>query len=150
MATPWPQRWAWPSPIREHVTCLSTFLHDVLHLIRHTGSQSRPADIVSDIIRGSLTFVLKMQHTPDLSAIRDALNLVQTEARSTAENTVQALDEIKNELKNAAAIVQRSAKNIQHNGDTAEEARAAARKAIQVGRATLEMAREIRNKSPQE
>lgn len=63
---------------------------------------------------------------------------------------MQALDEIKNELKNAAEIVQRSAKNIQHNGGTAEEARAAARKAIQVGRATLEMAREIRNKSPQE
>jgi uncharacterized protein YukE len=53
---------------------------------------------------------------------------------------VQALDEIKNELKNAAEIVQRSAKNIQHNGGTAEEARAAAREAIQVGRATLEMA----------
>ena len=43
-----------------------------------------PADIVSDIIRGSLTFVLKMQHTPDLSAISDALNIAQTEAKATA------------------------------------------------------------------
>jgi predicted RNase H-like HicB family nuclease len=150
MATPWPRRSTWPSPIREHATCLSTFLHDVLHLIERTGSQSMPTDIVSDIIRGSLTFVLKMQHTPDLSALSDALRVAQTEAKATAEHTAQALDVIKSELKNTVELVQQSAANIQQNGNTAEEARAAAKDATEVGKATLEVAREIRNKRPQE
>ena len=82
MATPWSLRSTWPSPIREPAICLSTFLYDVLHLIERTGSQSMPTDIVGDIIRGSLTFVLKMQHTPGLSAISHALRLAQTEAKA--------------------------------------------------------------------
>jgi hypothetical protein len=109
-----------------------------------------PTDIVSDIIRGSLTFVLKMQHTPDLSSISDALRIAQTEAKATAEHTAQALDVIKSELKNTVELVQRSAANIQQNSNTAEEARAAAKDATEVGKATLEVAREIRNKRPQE
>jgi hypothetical protein len=40
--------------------------------------------------------------------------------------------------------------NIQQNGNTAEEARAAAKDATEVGKATLEVAREIRNKRPHE
>jgi len=109
-----------------------------------------PADIVGDIIRGSLTFVLKTQHTPDLSTLSDALNIAQTEAKATAEHTAQALDVIKSELKNTVELVQQSAANIQRNGNTVEEARAAARDATEVSRATLEVASEIRNKRPQE
>ncbi|KAF2844069.1 hypothetical protein T440DRAFT_473686, partial [Plenodomus tracheiphilus IPT5] len=92
MATPWPRRETWPSPIREHATCLSSFLHDVLHRIERTGSQSIPADLVGDVIRGSLTFVLKMQHTPDLTSISDAIRIVQTEAKATAEHTAHTLE----------------------------------------------------------
>ena len=150
MATPWPRRPAWPIPIREHATCLSTFLHAVLHLLERTGSQTMPADIVSNIVGGSLTLVLKMQHTPDLSAISEALNIVQTETKATAEQTAQALDAINNELKSTTKLIQRCAINIQQNGNTAEEARAAAKDATEVGKATLEVAREIRNKRPQE
>jgi hypothetical protein len=62
-------------------------------------------DIVSNIIRSSLTFVLKMQHTPDLSAISDALHITQTEAKATAEHTAQALNVIKSELKNTVELV---------------------------------------------
>jgi methyl-accepting chemotaxis protein len=109
-----------------------------------------PTAIVSDIIRGSLTFVMKMQHTPDLSAISDALRIAQTEAKATAKHTGQALDVIKSELKNTVELVQQSAANIQQNGNTAEEARAAAKDATEVGKATLEVATEIRNKRPQE
>jgi predicted RNase H-like HicB family nuclease len=109
-----------------------------------------PTAIVSDIIRGSLTFVMKMQHMPDLSAISDALRIAQTEAKATAKHTGQALDVIKSELKNTVELVQQSAANIQQNGNTAEEARAAAKDATEVGKATLEVATEIRNKRPQE
>jgi hypothetical protein len=150
MATPWPRKATWPSPIREHATCLSTFLHEVLHLIERTGSQSIPADIVGDIIRGALTFVLKTQHTPDLSTLSDALRIAQTEAKVNAENTAHALGEIKNEIKTTREIVQQSATDIQQNVNKAEEARAAAKEATEVGRATMEMTREIKNRRPQE
>jgi predicted RNase H-like HicB family nuclease len=47
-------------------------------------------------------------------------------------------------------FVQQSATKTQQNGNTAEQARAAAKDAIEVGKATLEIAEEIRNKRPQE
>jgi methyl-accepting chemotaxis protein len=150
MATPWPRRETWPSPIREHATQLSSFLHEVLHRIERTGDQSIPPDHVGDIIRGSLTFVLKMQHTPDLTSISDALRIVQTEAKATAEHTAHALEEIKTELKNNTEGIQQATTNIQQNSNIAEEARAAAKETTEVGRTTLEMAREIKNKRPQE
>jgi uncharacterized protein YjhX (UPF0386 family) len=58
---------------------------------------------------------------------------------------VQALNVIKSELKNTVELIQQSAANIQQNGNTAE-VRAVARDATEVSRATLEVAREIRNK----
>jgi hypothetical protein len=151
MATPWPRRSTWPIPIDEHATNLSAFLRAVLSLIeRNEAQQPPPADLVGDIIRGALTFVLKTQHSPDLSSLGNALNVARTEARATAENTAQTLDQIKQELRSTAELVQQSAANIQRNGNTAEEARAAAKDTTEVGRATLEIAREIRNKKPQE
>ena len=117
---------------------------------RNGGQQPLPADIVGDIIRGALTFVLKTQHSPDLRGLSDALNVARTEARATAESTARTLDQIKQELKSTVELVQQSATKIQQNGNMAEEARAAAKDATEVGKATLEIAREIRNKRPQE
>lgn len=95
-----------------------------------------PTHIVSNIICSSLTFVLIMQHTPDLSAISDTICLAQTEVNATAEHTAQALNVTKSELKNTIELVQQSAANIQQNSNTAEEARAAAKDATEVGKAT--------------
>ncbi|KAF2624123.1 hypothetical protein BU25DRAFT_413697 [Macroventuria anomochaeta] len=142
MATPWPRWSTWPIPIDEHATNLSAFLCEVLLLIeRNGGQQPLPADIVGNIICSALTFVLKTQHSPNLSSLSNVLNVVQTEARATAESTVQTLDQIKQELKSTVQLVQQSAANIQQNGNTAEEARAAAKDATEVGKATLEVAR---------
>jgi hypothetical protein len=47
----------------------------------------------------------------------DALRIAQTEAKATAEHTAQALDVIKNELKNTIELVQQSAVNMQQNGN---------------------------------
>lgn len=57
---------------------------------------------------------------------------------------------IRSELKNTIELVQQLAANIQQNGNAAEEARAVAQDATEVSRATLGMAREIRNKRPRE
>ena len=116
---------------------------------RNGGQQPLSADIVGDIIRGALTFVLKTRHFPDLSSLSNAINVVQTEARAAADNTAQTLDQIKQELKSTVELDQRSAANIQRNGNTAEEARAAAKNATEVGKVTLEVVREIRNRRPQ-
>lgn len=91
---------------------------------RAQRQQPLPADIVGDIIRGALTFVLKTQHSTDLRSLSDALNVARTEARATAESTAKTLDQMKQELKSTVEIVQQSATKIQQNGNMAEEARA--------------------------
>ena len=108
-----------------------------------------PAKTANEMIRACLVFVLKTQNTPDLTTIRDALNIAQTEAKTTAKDIAKTLNEIKNDIKNTTEIVQRSATSIQQNSNTAEEARAAAKEATEVGRATMEMARELKNKNTQ-
>jgi hypothetical protein len=153
MATPWPRRSTWPISTYEHATNLSAFLRQVPSLIERNGvQQPLPADIVSDIIRGALMFVLKTQHSPDLSSFSNALNVAQSEARAAIENTAQTLEQIKQELKSTVELVQQSATNIQRDGNTAEEARATAKDTTEVGKATLEVVRKIRNKraEPQE
>jgi hypothetical protein len=59
---------------------------------RNGGQQPLLADIVGDIIRGALTFVLKTQHSPNLRGLSDALNVARTKARATAESTAQTLN----------------------------------------------------------
>lgn len=90
---------------REHATSLSTFLHDVLEAIKRNDSQTVPADLAGDVIRGALALVLKTQHTPDLDTVRNTLAVAQTEAKATAEQTAQALNFIKDELKSTVDIV---------------------------------------------
>jgi hypothetical protein len=109
-----------------------------------------PADLAGDVIRGALTLVLKTQHTPDLGTVRDALAVAQTEAKTTTEQTAQTLDQIKTELKNTVDAVQQIATSMQQSANTADEARATAKEATAVGKATLEMVREIKNKAQQQ
>jgi hypothetical protein len=139
MATPWPRRSTWPTPIDEHATNLSAFLREVLSLIEHNGGQqSLPADIVGDTIRGALTFVLKTQHSPDLRGLSDS----RKHGANPRPNQARTKSTVK--------FVQQSATKTQQNGNIAEEARAAAKDATEVGKVTLEIAREIMNKRPQE
>ena len=45
-----------------------------------------PADLVKVIIHSTLTFILKVQHAPDLSTVCDLLNILQTEAKASLDN----------------------------------------------------------------
>ncbi|KAH7563671.1 hypothetical protein BM1_00718 [Bipolaris maydis] len=153
MATPWPQQPAWPTPFREHATRLSTYLQDALTCIDRTQSQPIPADLVKIIIHGTLTFILKVQHAPDLSTVCDALSILQTEAKATSDNNTRMLDavkqELKTELKNTTDTIHTIAANVQLNIRAGEEAKTAAKEAAEVGKASLEMARRIKNAGPQ-
>ena len=76
-----------------------------------------PADLVKIIIYGTLTFILKIQHAPNLSMVCDALSILQTETKASLDNAAQMLDavkhELKNELKNTADTVNAIAANVQ-------------------------------------
>ena len=52
---------------------------------RNGGQQPLSADIVGDIIRSALPFVLKTQHSPHFCGLSDALNVARTEATVTVE-----------------------------------------------------------------
>ena len=112
-----------------------------------------PADLVKVIIHGTLTFILKVQHAPDLSTVCDALSILQTEAKASTENAARMLEAVKHELKtdikNTADTVHAIATNVQQNIRNGEEARTAAKEAVEVGKASLEMARQIKNAGPQ-
>jgi hypothetical protein len=139
----------WPTPIREHATRLSTYLQETLNCIEYTGNQPLPADLVKTIIHGTVTFVLKTQHAPDLTTVCDALRILQTEAKSAAENNTKALSEIWNELKNTAEAIRQTTTIAQQAVNMGEETRAAAKEAATMGKTTMKMARGIRTKSLQ-
>ncbi|KAK7177545.1 zinc knuckle [Paraphaeosphaeria sporulosa] len=105
----------------QHLPSRLTNLHRTHH------SQPVPADLVKTIIHGTVTFI-KVQHTPDLSAISDALRILQTEAKAAANKNAQILSDIKNELKGSTEVVRQSTTATQQNTNTGEEARAAATK----------------------
>lgn len=108
-----------------------------------------PADLVKTIIHGTVTFILKVQHTPNLSAISDALRILQTEVKVAVNKNAQTLNDIKNELKNSTKAVQQFTAATQQNTNTGEEARAAAKEASETSKAVLEVSREIKTKGLQ-
>jgi preprotein translocase subunit SecF len=115
------------------------------------------ADLIKVIIYGTLTFILKVQHAPDLSTVCDALSALQTEAKTTSDNTARMLNavkqelknKIKNEIKNTTDTVYTIAANVQLTMKAGEDAKTAAKEAAEVGKANLQIARQIKNAGPQ-
>jgi hypothetical protein len=153
MATRWPQQPTWPTPFREHATRLSTCLQDALTCIDRAQSQPVPADLVKVIIHGTLTFILKVQHAPDLSTVCDALSIMQTETKAASDSTAQILNtvmqELKTELKTTTDTVRAIATDAQQSRRAGEEAKTAAKEAVEVGKANLDMTRRTKNAGPQ-
>ncbi|KAF1934128.1 uncharacterized protein M421DRAFT_388533 [Didymella exigua CBS 183.55] len=145
MATLWPQQPLWPTLSREHATRLNAYLHEVLKCINRTKSQPVPADLVKIIIHSALTLILKFQNTPNLSTICDALYILQTETKATSENTAEILNAVKTELHNTIENIRTLGTSVQQNTNTGEETRAAAKEAVEVGKANLEMTRQIKS-----
>ncbi|KAH7111337.1 hypothetical protein B0J11DRAFT_498685 [Dendryphion nanum] len=143
MATSWPQQSTWPTELREHATRLSTYLQDTLVCIERTDNQPVPAELVKTIIHGTVTFILKTQHTPDLNTVHDALRIAKTEAKATADHTAQALHDLKKELENTTEAIRQSAAITQQNMNIGEEARAAAKEAAEAGKVVIEKTREM-------
>ncbi|KAF2015999.1 hypothetical protein BU24DRAFT_409159 [Aaosphaeria arxii CBS 175.79] len=149
MATQWPQQATWPSAIHEHASRLSTYLEASLTCIERTNNQPVPADLVNTIIHGTVTSILKVQHIPYLSAISDALRILQAEAKATANENAQTFSNIKNELTNSTEAARQFTIATHQNTNIGEEPRAAAKEAAETGKTVLEITREIQTKGMQ-
>ena len=104
-----------------------------------------PADLVKIIIHGALTLILKFQNTPDLSTICDALRILQTETKATSENTAEILNAVKTELHDTTENIRTLGTSVQQNTNTGDETRAAAKEAVEVGKANLKITRQIKS-----
>ena len=96
-----------------------------------------------------LALLLKVQHTPDVDSICDALRILQTETKTATETTVNTLDAIKNEVEKNTEIIRGMVTNVQRNMHAGEEAREAAKEAVKVGKTNLEMTRQMKNTGQQ-
>ena len=132
MATSWPHEMVWPTTLREH-------LRDTLLRIERMSDQFIPSTHVKNMIMGTLGLLLKVQNAPDFSSIHDVLNIVQTEARAQAGDIRASLEDIKSELGKITESVQTSL-------GTAEQARAAAKEASEVGKIVAATTRELKSK----
>jgi hypothetical protein len=71
--------------------------------------------------------------------------MARTEAKIAAESTMQALDEIKMELKQAANTSQRTLENIRESHEKQDETKAAAKESTDIGRTVMRLVREAKD-----
>lgn len=103
MAAP-PQEAVWPIGRQEHATQLTKYLQDTLECIVRKNDTPIPPDLVISIIRGTLSFIAKTQNTPDMTTVRNKLNIMHTEQDQIAKEIAN----IKEEPRRTMAGVQES------------------------------------------
>ncbi|KAH8753263.1 hypothetical protein F5883DRAFT_651022 [Diaporthe sp. PMI_573] len=134
MATSWPQEVAWPAEFREHATKLGKYLRDALLCIERAKDQPVPHDLAKTMAMGALSLVNKIHNIPDLGTVHDALQIARTESKIAAESTMQALNDIMTELKQAANTGQQTLEGIRESHEAQNETKAAARESTDISR----------------
>ncbi|KAJ4079884.1 hypothetical protein NW760_015246 [Fusarium oxysporum] len=81
MATPWPQDEIWRTDYREHATHLSKYLQKALSTIDNGDGLPIASRGVRVALIGALTLVIKMQSTPDLGHVHEAVRNCQAETK---------------------------------------------------------------------
>ncbi|KAF5133800.1 hypothetical protein E5D57_004427 [Metarhizium anisopliae] len=125
-ATSRPQELAWAVGFREHATQLGKYLWDSLLCIERAKDQPVPHDLVKIMAMGALSLVNKIHSVPDFSSVHDALQMARTESKTAVESTMQALDDVKQELKQAANTSQQTLEGIRTSHEVQNETKAAA------------------------
>jgi hypothetical protein len=85
MVTLWPQVTVWPTDLREHATYLSDYLRKALVCIDSAENEPVPTPVVKTMIAATSVLITKLQNTPDMSAIMEALASVQNDLKTTVE-----------------------------------------------------------------
>ncbi|KAH7187616.1 hypothetical protein BFJ68_g16276 [Fusarium oxysporum] len=145
MATLRPQEAACLAGFCEHATQLGKYLRDALLCIERAEAQPVPHDLVEIITIGALSLINKIHNIPDLGTVHDALQMARTESKIATESTMQALNDIKTELRQAANTSQQALKGIRESQEAQDETKAAARESIDMGRTVMAMVRETKN-----
>jgi len=131
MATTWPQVAAWPNDPREHAAYLSDYLRKALVCIDSAGDQPVPKPLVKTMIAAMSVLISKFQNTPDLSAVVQAITIIQSDLKTTAE-TVQS----------TAIKVQQNTITQQHMATLSQETNQAVKEAAETRRTTTELLQE--------
>lgn len=144
MATPWPDDQTWPTDYREHAAKLSTYLQKAMSSIESpTGPPIEPQK-VKHAFFGALTLIIKVQGLPNLAHIHEAVRNAQHETKTAAQNTIKAISDIRDELQNANKISQQTITTIQDNANAALAAGATAKEAVEIGKATYKMVKDMK------
>ncbi|EXU94854.1 hypothetical protein X797_012063 [Metarhizium robertsii] len=75
---------------------------------------------------GALSLVNKIHSVPDFSSVHDSLRIARTESKIAADSTMQALDDIKKELKQSAESGQQISEGIWKSHEAQNETKVAA------------------------
>ncbi|KAM5350889.1 hypothetical protein ACJZ2D_017140 [Fusarium nematophilum] len=149
MATPWPQDEVWPTDYREHATNLSKYLQRALSSIDNGNGQPLSPHGVKIALIGALSLIVKLQSTPDLGHVHQAVRSGQIETKTAAENIMNAINGLRTDFGNTNTVAQQTMAKAQQSTDTALEAKAAAKEATEIGKATMKMIRDMKLASQQ-
>ncbi|KAK2922996.1 hypothetical protein FoTM2_017264 [Fusarium oxysporum f. sp. vasinfectum] len=149
MATPWPQDEIWPTDYREHATNLSKYLQKALSAIDNGDGLPVASRGVRVALIGALTLIVKMQSTPDLGHVYEAVKNGQAEIKTAAENLAQHINSLKNDLNETNTQAQQTMEEVQRSSEITTDAKAAAKEATEIGKATMKMIRDMKLVSQQ-
>ncbi|EXL90128.1 hypothetical protein FOIG_16598 [Fusarium odoratissimum NRRL 54006] len=149
MATPWPQDEIWPTDYREHATNLSKYLQKALSAIDNGDGLPVASRGVQVALIGALTLIVKMQSTPDLGHVYEAVKNGQAEIKTAAENLAQHINSLKNDLNETNTQAQQTMEEVQRSSEITTDAKAAAKEATEIGKATMKMIRDMKLVSQQ-
>ncbi|KAH7195065.1 hypothetical protein BKA60DRAFT_501037, partial [Fusarium oxysporum] len=138
MATLWSQDEIWPTDYREHATNLSKYLQKALSAIDNGDGLPVASRGVRVALIGALTLIVKMQSTPDLGHVYEAVKNGQAEIKTTDENLAQHINSLKNDLNETNTKAQQTMEEI------TTDAKAAAKEATEIGKATIKMIRDMK------
>uniref|UniRef100_A0A0C4DJS5 Uncharacterized protein n=5 Tax=Fusarium oxysporum species complex TaxID=171631 RepID=A0A0C4DJS5_FUSOF len=144
MATPWPQDEIWPTDYREHATNLSKYLQKALSAIDNGDGLPVASRGVRVALIGALTLIVKMQSTPDLGHVYEAVKIGQVETKAAAESLAHHVNSLKNELNETNTKAQQTMEVVQRNSEIAMDAKTAAKEATEIGKATMKMIRDMK------
>ncbi|KAL9563944.1 hypothetical protein ACKAV7_011979 [Fusarium commune] len=132
MATPWPQDEIRPTDYREHATNLSKYLQKALTAIDNGDGLPVASRGVRGALIGALTLIAKMQSTPDLGHVHEAVK-----------------KRLNNNLNKRNTKAQQTMEEVQRSSEIATDAKAAAKEATEIGKATMKMIRDMKLVSQQ-
>ncbi|KAJ3454642.1 hypothetical protein MRS44_013242 [Fusarium solani] len=130
---------AWATGYQEHATQLGTYLRQALLYLNADGSRPMTPEQAKNAIIGSLSLVTKLQNIPDMSGFHTALQTIHPDVKAGLATTQQIAQAVYIEIQNATSATTRAM----------AETHTATKEAIELGKTTVKLARDLRASEPQ-